>query len=227
MYCCFWYVLLFLVSILFLIFAALIGVLGSFLGLCVPRVGHICIRTPISISVCYIISLAVCVFWLISICSLVLQLWMCAYVVPQSTFRVFKGYNYYNIFSGYQPRQMVIIHSRRESSRSYVIILVLYLIQKNGEFIFCDDPLFYSGWFYTLPRSTFLVLFLVFGCGPGTLHSTPTVVRCSSRSSVSEEHFMGPSMSVCLSVAFFFSTVGPEVPVLNPIVAQQWDLRSH
>jgi hypothetical protein len=37
-----------------LIFTALIAVLGSFLGLCVPRLGRICIRTPISISVCYI-----------------------------------------------------------------------------------------------------------------------------------------------------------------------------
>jgi hypothetical protein len=49
--------------------------------------------SPTSISVCYIISLGECVFWLIRICSLVLKLWMCAYVVPKSTFKELKGYN--------------------------------------------------------------------------------------------------------------------------------------
>jgi hypothetical protein len=55
--------------------------------------------------------------------------------------------------------------------------------------------------------------------------------RCSSRSSVSKEHLMG--QSVYLSVAFF-ATVGPEVPLLEPTVAEmglrftlvQDDLRS-
>jgi hypothetical protein len=39
-------------------------------------------------------------------------------------------------------------------------------------------------------------------------------IRCSSHSSMSEEHLMGLSVSVCLSVAFF-TTVGPEVPFFN------------
>jgi hypothetical protein len=58
----FWYVLLFLICIIVLgiyfvlIFTALTGVLGSFLGLCVTRFGRICIRMPISISVLYFFS---------------------------------------------------------------------------------------------------------------------------------------------------------------------------
>jgi hypothetical protein len=35
---------------------------------------------------------------------------------------------------------------------------------------------------------------------------------------MSEEHFMGPAMTVA-----FFTTIGPEVPQLEPIVVQQWD----
>jgi hypothetical protein len=47
--------------------------------------------TPISISVCYIISLGYAYFdW--HVC--VLQLWMCAYAVLQSTFRVLKGHTF-------------------------------------------------------------------------------------------------------------------------------------
>jgi hypothetical protein len=42
----------------------------------------------------------------------------------------------------------------------------------------------------------------------------------STRSSVSEEQLMDPSMSVYLPCAFF-ATIGPEVPLLEFIVAQQ------
>jgi hypothetical protein len=50
-----WGFVRFLVCIAVFYFHFFFGVLGSFLGLCVPRLGRICIRTPIS--VCYIILL--------------------------------------------------------------------------------------------------------------------------------------------------------------------------
>jgi hypothetical protein len=71
---------------------ALIGVLGSFLGN-TYRDWDVFVYAYKYFCMLYY-CLAECVFLLISICSLVLQLWMCAYVVLQSTFSVPKGHNY-------------------------------------------------------------------------------------------------------------------------------------
>jgi hypothetical protein len=49
-----------------------------------------------------------------------------------------------------------------------------------------------------------------------TINRLILIVRCSSFSSVSEEHLMGSSMSV---LSRFFATVGPEAPLLESVLS--------
>jgi hypothetical protein len=48
-------------------------------------------------------------------------------------------------------------------------------------------------------------------------HANSSIIRCSSCYSVSEEHLMGPSMSVCLFLLWANQPAWSEI-----IVAQQW-----
>jgi hypothetical protein len=88
MYCCFLYVLLFWVSILIWFSLLLLEYWAVFFGYAYP---------DWDVFVYVYFSLAVCVFWLMRICFLVLQLWTCAHVARQSMIRVFEGHNYWHI----------------------------------------------------------------------------------------------------------------------------------
>jgi hypothetical protein len=117
---------------------------------CASKIGTY-LYSPVSISVCYIILL-----W-------------CAY---------FDWFVFVLLF--YNCGCVFTLYLNQRSGCLKVIILILYLIQNNDEFILRDNPLFCSGWFYTLPRSTFPAVFLVFGC----ISASSTLVVGSARSSL-------------------------------------------